>query len=372
MNIHQIFISDVSKPFDGFIKDKVNTLKSLYSDYTYTLYNKKSLRELIVNHFDYRVVRAFDTLAAYAHKGDLGKMCVLYVYGGYYFDLTICPSKKYEFKDDIVLVKGIAHKVHTLGRDVIENNFLYVKEPGHPLIKAVIDRIVDNVERLDHGIHPLDITAPIAVGRVFEKFGNIENASYGHVELYDNKDKYTTYKGEHFYDFKPVAYNADISKLGVEGTNRYDSLWFANKSFNINFSYVYNPIAQDKDSKIIEAKTIHSIQNNLAEGDEWVHDKAEASNNVIIYIKQNILLPNTFRETLLNHIYSFNHFKSIKLTTCLDTGELVDDGSLIAMNRLYSSTPQLVDTYVYKIKDFRSSVINEDRRTETRLLFKKL
>jgi mannosyltransferase OCH1-like enzyme len=301
--IHQIFISDDDNPISGFIKEKVDQLKLLYFNYDYTLYNKKTLRELIINNFDNKVLRAYDTISAYAFKADLGRMCVLYLYGGYYFDLSICPSEKYEFTEDIVLVKGISHKIHTQDRNVIENNFLYVKKPGHPFIKSVIDRIVDNVTRLDYGIHPLDITSPITIGRVIEKFEGIENIGYAQVKLYENKDKYVVYKNKHFYDFKPAKYNADISKVGATGTNRYDVLWFKRKAFNINFSIVVaTNYAKPKIFKIC----YNSWIDNMREGDELIivgkcNDKEIINNPRVIYIEKEELSLNA-KLTIMKNI----------------------------------------------------------------------
>lgn len=353
--VHQIFISDSQELPTGQLKKRMEDIQTLYADYEYCLYTDNLIQQLLIDNFDPSILIAYRDLKAYAQKADLAKMCILYVYGGYYFDLGILVHKYIDFSaSEIVLVNGIQHPVHTVGLPVIENNFLYVREPKHPIIKKIIDKIVDNVYKLNYGCHPLDITAPIALGRVVSN--TEKSVTYCNVKLDEEENKSVWYKNEKFYDFKPSKENADISKMGAVGTNRYDTLWFNTDSFNIRLSYImitHNPA--DANKKIVEKKCIQSIISNLRDEDELIivgdvdhlsyltttniklvdereyakskkisalrnAGVAASTGNVVINLDNDVMLLGTFSKSLLNYIRNNKDFDTLNVKMYLPNG----------------------------------------------------
>jgi hypothetical protein len=301
------------------------------------------------------VLTAFNDLKPNAFKADLARMCILYLYGGYYFDLGITLHTPLTFDEDIILVKGICDYVHYKGRPIIENNFLFVKKPHNTIIKKIIDKIVQNVNNLDYGIHPLDITSPITIGRVVD-LDSLQNCLC-QVKVNPQGNKSVYYKDQLFYDFKLNKNSADISFMGVEGTNRYDELWYNNDCFNIKLSYVMltnNP--KDLQKKQIEQICIKSVLTNLSENDELIiigntshltnllnhqnvslfdyTDLAESGQvakmrnigvdlskgNVVINLDNDILLPIEFGQNLLKYIKNNKNFDTLNVKLFLPNG----------------------------------------------------
>jgi len=80
--IHQTY-HDKSK-----IPQKVyNNIKTYGSDYTHHIYDDKEAVEFLQKYFTDRVVDKFNSLKNGAHKADLLRYCLLYIYGGVYLDI---------------------------------------------------------------------------------------------------------------------------------------------------------------------------------------------------------------------------------------------------------------------------------------------
>jgi hypothetical protein len=353
--IHQIFISDGDHQLEGQAKDNVDFIKLSYPNHKHTLYNDKEIIKILEENFDPSVLSAYKDVKAYTFKADIAKMCILYLYGGYYFDLGITLHNPIIFDDDIMFVKGIKHPVHTLDMPVVEMNFLFVKNTHNNLIKKIIDKIVENVNNLNYGIHPLDITSPIAAGRVI----NLDTLNHHvcEVKMDAEGNKSVYYKNQLFYDFKLHKNSADISFMGVKGTNRYDTLWFNNDCFNIRLSYIMltnNPT--DPQKKKIEEICIKSVVKNLSENDELIiigktshlkhltkhqnvslfdyTDLAESGQvakmrnvgvdlskgNIVINLDNDVLIPIEFRENLLRYIKNNKNFDTLNVKLFLPNG----------------------------------------------------
>jgi len=62
-------------------------------EYTYKYYNNTDCINFINKNFSYNVVKAFNKLKPGAFKADLFRYCYLFINGGVYIDLDICPEK---------------------------------------------------------------------------------------------------------------------------------------------------------------------------------------------------------------------------------------------------------------------------------------
>jgi len=112
---------------------------------THWLFDEDDQRELIEKNFDRRVLSAFDTLIPKAFKVDLWRLCALYVYGGIYVDAdAVCLRSLPEidtFPNDASMFALIDGNL-----DRISNAFIWCRSPKEPLIRAIIDSIVYDVE----------------------------------------------------------------------------------------------------------------------------------------------------------------------------------------------------------------------------------
>lgn len=114
-----------------------------------------------------RVSQAYHLLKPGAYKADLFRLCVLYERGGVYVDAHAVPLVPI---DDMLQRAGVdisePHFVSVLDCDVagggVHNGFI-IASKGHPLLKACIDLIVDNVEHRRYLNGPLEITGPLSM-----------------------------------------------------------------------------------------------------------------------------------------------------------------------------------------------------------------
>lgn len=129
-------------------------------DYDYWFFDDEDRRELIREHFDDDVSRAYEKLEFGALRADLWRYCALYVHGGVYADVDfVCLSPLREvFRPSDEFVTSNAHApAHAL-----LNGFI-ASVPGHPFLEQAIRRAVENVFS-DTPKQPMAVTGPICFG----------------------------------------------------------------------------------------------------------------------------------------------------------------------------------------------------------------
>jgi mannosyltransferase OCH1-like enzyme len=163
-NIFQIFISNDDKlsNLSNQLIEKTNKVKSVYNDYNYTLYNNSMLLDFL-SRFDNETLNSYNTIKPYAFKADLARYCLLYEYGGWYFDISLAPEYKLEFDNlvDALLIKN--HRINN-----IENCVMYFKPKSQFLLDA-IKQINFHVLRRYYGYLPLHVTGPGLLRRIYSR-----------------------------------------------------------------------------------------------------------------------------------------------------------------------------------------------------------
>ena len=87
MKVSQIFISDKDEKLPKFLQVSTKSVKSNFINCDHTIYTNKSLRYFIKINYSSEVLWAYDSLKPYSYKSDLGRYCILYILGGWYFDI---------------------------------------------------------------------------------------------------------------------------------------------------------------------------------------------------------------------------------------------------------------------------------------------
>ena len=59
------------------------------------------MRQVLIDNFDFEVVAAYDKFRPYSYKADLGRYCLLYAMGGWYFDIAIKLIMPITLHDDL-------------------------------------------------------------------------------------------------------------------------------------------------------------------------------------------------------------------------------------------------------------------------------
>lgn len=217
--IHQIWLSDNNQEPSEAIKSQMKKLKELYSDYEYTLWNEKSIQDFLLSNFPIHVLEAFNKIRPYAFKCDLARYCILYVFGGYYFDAPLCPEFKYEPKSP-TLFRGIPFSDKGKMFDVIENNTLFFPYPEDEFLKESLYRSASNIRNSLYLDHPLAVTSPVLLSSISKK----DHIDFGYCKhLPECKASY--YEDTLICKHKKNKYIADLSKMGCSGTNNYADMW---------------------------------------------------------------------------------------------------------------------------------------------------
>lgn len=345
--IHQIYITDNDEAPSDFILNKIVCLKKLYADYDYKMWKNNDVVDFISKNFSEDVLYAYNTLMPYAFKCDLARYCILYKMGGYYFDVAICPEVKYEPTENIMF-KGQPGKYTTNDLDLIENNVLFFPKKQNLLLKKAIDKIVENVKWLNYNLHPLDITGPIMLYRLYDE--KTDNVQLGNTEITKNSC-ISYFNNKKIYYHKEKKYQANLGKLGCKGTNNYEKMYFDGKIYNLSFSYCMITNGKKPD---VTNMSLKSILINLRENDELLilgdctklinHKKIKKINdltlsksnnvslkrnsvikkskgNVIITCDDDILFPDNFRNNLIKYIQkNYSTFDTLTTKVFLPSG----------------------------------------------------
>jgi mannosyltransferase OCH1-like enzyme len=222
-NIHQIYISDNMHNVNEYIQTKMQQLEEMYSDYNYTLYDNDMCRSEIASVFGTSAAKLYDSLNSYSFRADLARYCILYKYGGYYFDAVICPEFKLEFKDSPVLYKA-PDSDDSVCKNLIDNGVMYFNRCNHPFLRDAIALSLANIKRQSYGDHPLDITGPLMLSRL-----NEYDITFGKSKYITPTQKGAFLDGTLHWLYKPEG--TTFASFSGKGTNSYEQMWFDKKIF---------------------------------------------------------------------------------------------------------------------------------------------
>ena len=229
MQVSQIFLSDGGgKELSPALQQFTSTVQAGFPGANYVRYDNESLRRFIDEHFRREVLDTYDSLRSYSNKADLGRFCVLYVIGGWYFDIAIRLHSPVELADriDFLAFREIQKFTGTCWACMTAVLF---SKPGNPAFRYAIDQIVENCRNRYYGITPLSPTATPVLGQALAKHGEQSSFVYGDfLELTPTHQKHNTAfvlpDGTILAWGKPAG-GGDLSALGAKGTNNYNQLW---------------------------------------------------------------------------------------------------------------------------------------------------
>lgn len=174
-----VYLSWVSKELPPLMMNNLDYNKRLNPTYTFEMFDDTRCRDFIKDHYDARVVKAFDLLVPGAYKSDLWRYCILYKRGGVYMDIKckcVVPLDACVALCSTVFVRDLPtiNSDGTKNRNGLWNGFM-ISPPGNPIFKQCIDKVVENCEKRFYGKSSLDITGPCMIG------GIVENVSQKYV-----------------------------------------------------------------------------------------------------------------------------------------------------------------------------------------------
>ena len=237
MHISQIFISDNEEKLSKFLQLATTSIRSKFINHEHRIYTNKALRSFLINNYPAKVLWAYDTLQPYSYKSDLGRFCLLYKLGGWYFDIGIQCIKSIDVKKNIDMICFRDEQRHSLTSWAVSGGAIYSK-PNNIILKNSIEAIITNCQEKWYGRTPLCPTGPSLLGEQIAKENRGKNLIIGDLIRpmipFTRKNfpffkriiraKYILPDGKAFALIKPAS-GGNLKSLGVKGSNNYNKFW---------------------------------------------------------------------------------------------------------------------------------------------------
>ncbi len=209
---------EMTKAIDSFKKQP---------GYTHVCWNDTECCNFLLNIFGDRYAKAYSMLVPGAYRADFWRYCMLYKFGGVYADAkTTCLRPLDEIirpDDELVLVRDIP-------KNCLLNGFIACKA-GHPLLKIVIDMVLENIESHKYGTGPLDITGPHVFARAFCRWKGFPEDTMALFAGYTDTMQILARHEDKIHIISPegerilVKEYASYYKNDVDVTMHYPQLW---------------------------------------------------------------------------------------------------------------------------------------------------
>lgn len=126
----------------SYIPNYITDLKNQYAgDYEYYLLNDSDGYNFIKNNFNVVVLKRYSSLSG-AHKADLLRYCLLYIYGGVYLDIkTVFTKNLNEIIDHSESEKHKFYSAKSIWESTLYQGFL-ASTPRNPLFLVLIHKIL--------------------------------------------------------------------------------------------------------------------------------------------------------------------------------------------------------------------------------------
>jgi hypothetical protein len=170
------------------LRENVNHIRSTNWDFAYHLYDDKAIEHFLLNEYGSEVFARFNRITRDygAAKADFFRYFLLYKLGGVYLDIkssTILPLRDMLREDDSYIVSqwrngpGEQYATWGLYKEVADipggefQQWFIACAPGHPFLKAVIARVLNNIDAYSpwtHGVGKdgvLRTTGPLTYSR---------------------------------------------------------------------------------------------------------------------------------------------------------------------------------------------------------------
>ncbi len=227
MFVHQVFVNDSdSLPPDGLMQ-YVNCVKEHHKDAIHVLYKDSDVRNVLEANFKPEVLWAYKTLAPYSFRVDLAKYCLLWLYGGWYYDVGVYPEFSIHFGDEIKGVFFTDSLDTSEGAWRIAASIMY-STPKRKSFMDAIEQIILNCKNEFYGDSALDPTSTTLLGKVMPKeYFEDKSLILGEGKMMAMPNnllrKALVLDGEIFSWYKEKG--GDLAYLGAKGTNNYNYLW---------------------------------------------------------------------------------------------------------------------------------------------------
>jgi|688.fasta_scaffold69237_5 hypothetical protein len=160
-------------------------------NYHYHFMDDAQIDQFMKKHFSSDIYKTFNSLPMGVMKADMWRYCVLYVHGGIYTDIdsiALQPLEDWKIQESDRIIIALENDLHFC-------QWTILAEPGHPILKKVIDLIVKEAKNgidtsTEHFVHKH--TGPGIWSRAVQLtlgFPEYQSASDTYKLYLTNKDK---------------------------------------------------------------------------------------------------------------------------------------------------------------------------------------
>ena len=202
----------------------------------YILWREAEIKKIIQNYFDPSVLMAYNMLKPNALKADLARYCILYKFGGWYFDLliTIDGTIGHNLENfDMLVFRDIPLKEKS--PLPISNSIIWVKESQNSILKRAIDISVQNILNRAYPKNSHGISGPVVFGKAIAEaaLANDLNILVGSLSFENESgngefciESWEHRKRVHFGWFKLPGGESHLPENYQKGSS-YEQLFFA-------------------------------------------------------------------------------------------------------------------------------------------------
>lgn len=250
-NFFQIILS-ANQEQDDSLPDLLEEVSQIsqgcLSGFSYKRWNNQSLRDFISTNFSGDVLDAYDLLKPLAYKADLGRLCLLHEFGGWYADISlkiISPLLSQVPVQGLGFFRDYGAGIPSPMANTFDvMNSLFCAEAGHPALKRCIDQIVVNVNRKYYGFTSVSPTGPRLLGRVLAGFDLGAVRQIGHfmpltqgfkqrnLAYVSNSGVIYAWHKNAWHPERPAG--GDLASVGLKDTNNYNEMWRNRKAYGEN------------------------------------------------------------------------------------------------------------------------------------------
>ena len=198
-----IFQSWITKDLHPQIQKRVDKMLELNPAYNHEIYTDSEISEFVNVNYPGKISECFNRLTVPVAKVDFWRYLVLYKHGGVYLDLdsSINVSLDNLIRDEDKAIITAETNPNTYVQ------WALIFDKGHPILKEVINLVVDNIENNSYPNDILNMTGPQVYSR---GIANVHRKLFGEELNFGDitKDTDLTYADDNFsYRIYGVDYN---------------------------------------------------------------------------------------------------------------------------------------------------------------------
>jgi hypothetical protein len=144
----------------------IATIESLYPEFTILFFDNHDCKVFLETYFSAQHAKFFTRLLLGPIKADFWRLCALYYYGGYYFDIDLVPLVNVEsIIESIICTASGSRNVSFATCIAADNASIFqafvASVPRHPVLATCIQMFIDKSKRLSSRMYSKRFNLPL-------------------------------------------------------------------------------------------------------------------------------------------------------------------------------------------------------------------